>query len=112
LRDYAALDSVVRGEGELTRWSWCSRYAGNVDDPGLSFRAGRVIETPARPLIADLDSLPFPRVTRRRRLISASAIRLSSAAGAAIVIARFAASIRSTRPARASVSVFAACPIS
>ncbi len=64
LRDYPALDSVVRGEGEMTllelmqqlekpaRWS-------NI--LGLSFRSdGHVIENPPRPLIADLDTLPFP----------------------------------------------------
>ena len=64
LRDCAALDSVVRGEGELT----LLELVQQLDAPdtwdtilGLSFRRdGRVLETPARPLIADLDSLPFP----------------------------------------------------
>jgi radical SAM superfamily enzyme YgiQ (UPF0313 family) len=64
LRDCVALDSVVRGEGELT----LLELVQQLDTParwdtilGLSFRrAGRVIENPARPLVADLDSLPFP----------------------------------------------------
>ena len=64
LRDYAALDSVVRGEGELTLLELVRR----LDSPetwhtilGFSFRRdGRVVENPPRPLIADLDSLPFP----------------------------------------------------
>lgn len=64
LRDYPALDSVVRGEGEYTLLELVQR----LDRPeewnhilGLSYRCdGRVIENPPRPLIADLDSLPFP----------------------------------------------------
>jgi len=64
LRDCLALDSVVRGEGELT----LLELAGALDTPGnwpgilgLSYRAGGSIrENAPRPLIADLDSLPFP----------------------------------------------------
>jgi radical SAM superfamily enzyme YgiQ (UPF0313 family) len=68
LNDYPALDSVVRGEGEYTLLELTQK----LDMPGewsgilgLSFRRdgvvdGSVIENPARPLIADLDSLPFP----------------------------------------------------
>jgi len=64
LRDYATLDSVVRGEGEFTLLELMQQ----LDSPetwhtihGLSFqRDGQVVENPPRPLIADLDSLPFP----------------------------------------------------
>ncbi len=64
LRDYPALDSVVRGEGEFTLLELMQQ----LDSPetwhtihGLSFRRdGQVMENPPRPLIADLDSLPFP----------------------------------------------------
>lgn len=64
LRDYPALDSVVRGEGELTLLELTQK----LDSPedwhtvlGLSFRRdGQVVENPPRPLIADLDCLPFP----------------------------------------------------
>jgi radical SAM superfamily enzyme YgiQ (UPF0313 family) len=64
LRDYPALDSVVRGEGEMT----LLELMRQLDAPdawdsilGLSFRRdGRVVNTPPRPLIADLDTLPFP----------------------------------------------------
>ena len=64
LRDHPALDSVVCGEGEFTLLELVQR----LDSPeawhtilGLSFRRdGRVAENPPRPLIADLDSLPFP----------------------------------------------------
>ena len=59
-----ALDSVVRGEGEYTLLELVQK----LDSPGawgeilgLSFRRdGRVVDNPARPLIPDLDSLPFP----------------------------------------------------
>ncbi len=64
LRGYPALDSVVRGEGEYT----LLELVRKIDSPaawstilGLSFRqGGQVVENPPRPLIADLDSLPFP----------------------------------------------------
>ncbi len=64
LCDYPALDSVVRGEGELT----LLELVQQLDAPetwdrilGLSFRRdGRVIDNAPRPLIPDLDALPFP----------------------------------------------------
>ncbi len=64
LRDYAALDSVVRGEGELTLLELVDHLDSPStwrDIPGLTFREnGQVVANPSRPLIADLDSLPFP----------------------------------------------------
>ena len=64
LRDFPALDSVVRGEGESTLLELVQK----LDSPaawgsilGLSFRrAGEIVDNPPRPLIADLDALPFP----------------------------------------------------
>ena len=64
LRDNPHSHSVVRGEGELTLLELMQQ----LDAPGswgeirgLSFRQdGQVITTPPRPLIADLDRLPFP----------------------------------------------------
>jgi anaerobic magnesium-protoporphyrin IX monomethyl ester cyclase len=64
------IDSVVRHEGELT----LLELFNNLDTPenwpnikGIAYRKGKTIEsTPPRPLITDLDSLPFP--TRRERL--------------------------------------------
>ncbi len=64
LRDYPALDSVVRGEGELTLLELVERLDRPHEWPaiaGLSYRSGgQIRENPPRPLIADLDSLPFP----------------------------------------------------
>jgi anaerobic magnesium-protoporphyrin IX monomethyl ester cyclase len=65
LRDFPALDSVVRGEGELTLLELMQRLNDRGAWPairGLSFRHdGRIVANPPRPLIADLDSLPFPQ---------------------------------------------------
>ena len=64
LRDFPALDSVVRGEGENTLVQLMDRLDEPEtweDIPGLSFRRhGRSVANPSRPPIADLDSLPFP----------------------------------------------------
>jgi anaerobic magnesium-protoporphyrin IX monomethyl ester cyclase len=64
LRDYPTLDSLVRGEGEFTLLELVQKLDSPETwhtIPGLSFRRnGRVVENPPRPLIADLDSLPFP----------------------------------------------------
>ncbi len=64
LRDYPAVTSVVRGEGELT----LLELMHQLDAPdkwqlirGLSFRAtDGPVDNPPRPLIKHLDSLPFP----------------------------------------------------
>ncbi len=64
LEAYPELDVVVRGEGEQTLTEFVK--AVRDDKPlstveGLSFRLrGKVVHTPDRPLICDLDSLPYP----------------------------------------------------
>jgi anaerobic magnesium-protoporphyrin IX monomethyl ester cyclase len=64
LERYPAIDSVVRHEGELTLPETCAALqSGRALDPirGLVHRAGeRIVVNPARPLIAQLDALPFP----------------------------------------------------
>ena len=58
------VDFVVRGEGELT----CLELVEQLEKEraygkilGLSYRHdGRIINNPSRPLISDLDTLPFP----------------------------------------------------
>ncbi len=64
LRDFPVLDTVVRGEGEFTLLELLQeldRPEAWGDILGLSFRdAGRLVDNPPRPLIADLDTLPFP----------------------------------------------------
>jgi len=64
LRDGPALDSIVRGEGEETIVELMERLddrAAWAGVRGLAYRDnGRIVETPPRPLIADLDRIPFP----------------------------------------------------
>jgi anaerobic magnesium-protoporphyrin IX monomethyl ester cyclase len=64
LRSFPEIDYIVRGEGERTLLELIHTLKGR-DDPslvkGLSFlRNGQLVRTPARELIEDLDTLPFP----------------------------------------------------
>jgi anaerobic magnesium-protoporphyrin IX monomethyl ester cyclase len=64
LESYPEIDLVVRGEGEQTLAEVVDSLSGKVNIPevkGISFRnKGTVISTPDRPLIDNLDDLPFP----------------------------------------------------
>lgn len=64
LRKYPSVDIVARGEGEHTVIDLvnCFEKHGELQDVlGISFRnKNSVISTPDRPLIKNLDSLPFP----------------------------------------------------
>ena len=62
-----ALDVIVMGEGEITAGELIDAVAANQDFSdilGLMFRddSGKVITTPPRPMIQNLDDLPFPAV--------------------------------------------------
>ncbi len=69
LEAFPAIDTVVRHEGEETLPELCaavSRGGGSRELAcirGIAYRApdGSVVATPARPLIEDLDALPFPK---------------------------------------------------
>jgi radical SAM superfamily enzyme YgiQ (UPF0313 family) len=70
LRKYPAVDVIVRGEGENTTIELldCLKRGDDLKKvQGISFRnkENNIVSTPERPLIKDLDSLPFPD----RRLI-------------------------------------------
>lgn len=58
------VDIVVRGEGELTAFEVTESIAGRLqlkDIAGISFKEnGKIIQTPERVPIEDLDSLPLP----------------------------------------------------
>jgi anaerobic magnesium-protoporphyrin IX monomethyl ester cyclase len=63
LEAYPEIDVIVRGEGEQT----LTELVKNADNPlfskinGISFRhEGKIVHTPPRPLIEDLDTLPYP----------------------------------------------------
>jgi anaerobic magnesium-protoporphyrin IX monomethyl ester cyclase len=64
LREFPAFDCLVYGEGEVTLGELCRRVAERSDIsalPGLVCRKeGQIVKNPARELVADLDSLPFP----------------------------------------------------
>jgi len=64
LREYSSVDITVRGEGEDTVIDLvgCLRNRGNLKKvQGITFRNEKsIFSTPARPLIKDLDCLPFP----------------------------------------------------
>ncbi|MBN1109245.1 MAG: radical SAM protein [Methanomassiliicoccales archaeon] len=64
LLDFPEVDLIVRGEGEVTLVDLLRRWGkgeGFGDVAGISFRGnGTVVHNPGRPLIPDLDSLPYP----------------------------------------------------
>ena len=64
LNRFPELDSVVRYEGEVTLVDLVERLIRGEDwrgTPGLAYlRAGQIVDTEQRPLVQDLDSLPFP----------------------------------------------------
>lgn len=64
LRDFPEIDVIVRGEGEITLVELIRtlRKGGDLSSvEGLSFRHnGQIIHTLDRPLIENLDALPYP----------------------------------------------------
>ncbi len=64
LKKYPFVDMIIRGEGEHTslELATCLEKNGNLKKVlGINFRKnGQIISTPDRPLIKDIDSLPFP----------------------------------------------------
>ncbi|MHA2163286.1 MAG: B12-binding domain-containing radical SAM protein [Candidatus Thorarchaeota archaeon] len=64
LEAYTEIDLVVRGEGEQTLVELIGSLQGKMslsEVKGIAFRNGnRVVITPERPLIDNLDDLPFP----------------------------------------------------
>lgn len=65
------LDSVVRFEGELTICELAESLSKNKDwkkIKGIAYRrAGKAVSNELRPLIKDLDTLPFPLRRKRRK---------------------------------------------
>jgi radical SAM superfamily enzyme YgiQ (UPF0313 family) len=65
LKEYPSLDMVVRREGEITFIELLKKLkaGGSLNEVlGVTFRAkdGKIVRTPDRPFIEDLDALPFP----------------------------------------------------
>lgn len=88
------VDFVVRGEGEETSLELLKALKEGKDPAavkGLVFRAGgKVIETPERPPIEDLDALPSPahHLMRMDRYGLPASRRLTSAPAAAVITSR------------------------
>lgn len=61
LRAYPFVDAVIRGEGEQTLKQWLEQGKNASGIAGMTHRdaAGTIVEEEDRPLICDLDSLPF-----------------------------------------------------
>lgn len=64
LKNYPFVDVIVRGEGEYTslELAKCLEKGGKIKDVlGIAFRnKNGVVSTPDRPLIKNVDSIPFP----------------------------------------------------
>jgi radical SAM superfamily enzyme YgiQ (UPF0313 family) len=64
LHDCQEIDAVVTGEGEITTVDMLERLGsgkGLEGIDGVAYRSGlEIVASPPRPLIKDLDSLPFP----------------------------------------------------
>jgi radical SAM superfamily enzyme YgiQ (UPF0313 family) len=64
LHECAEFDAVVTGEGEITVAEMLARLESGLGLEGVlgvAFReAGEIVKSPPRPLIEDLDALPFP----------------------------------------------------
>jgi anaerobic magnesium-protoporphyrin IX monomethyl ester cyclase len=64
LEAFPEIDVIVRGEGELSLTELVEKARNNVsfrDVRGISFRDDwEILHNPCRPLIEDLDDLPFP----------------------------------------------------
>jgi radical SAM superfamily enzyme YgiQ (UPF0313 family) len=64
LKKYPYVDIIVRGEGEYTSLELveCLKKEGKLKNVlGITFRKkNQIISTPDRPLIKDIDTLPFP----------------------------------------------------
>jgi anaerobic magnesium-protoporphyrin IX monomethyl ester cyclase len=88
LRLIPDLDSVARFEGEMTLLELTERLAAGQDwhdVPGLAYvRDGEVVESPARPLIQNLDDLPRPlRPNPPERVLGLAALPVLASRGCA-----------------------------
>jgi anaerobic magnesium-protoporphyrin IX monomethyl ester cyclase len=82
------LDSVVRFEGELTLLELVDVLSTGCDwrsVEGIAYRdGGEIHETPLRPLLADLDELPYPhRVVETRSVLGRTSAQLIASRGCA-----------------------------
>lgn len=63
LAENPAIDYVIRGEGEMTLWELLPCIQSGIspeDIAGVSYRQQGIVENQERPLIQNLDDIPFP----------------------------------------------------
>jgi len=80
-------DYVVRGEGEqtiveLARWLRDGDHSNLSDIKGLSFRMdGKIHHNPSRPLLQELDSLPYPDLSLIQGFDKTGVVPMSTSRG-------------------------------
>lgn len=58
MEKYDFIDAVIRGEGEETVKEFIR--TGNLNIRGITYRNGKIIKNPDRPVISDITKIPFP----------------------------------------------------
>ena len=58
MEKYDFIDAVIRGEGEETVREFIR--TGNLNISGITYRNGKIIKNPDRPVISDITKIPFP----------------------------------------------------
>ena len=58
MEKYDFIDAVIRGEGEETVKEFIR--TGNLNISGVTYRNGKIIKNPDRPVISDITKIPFP----------------------------------------------------
>ncbi len=58
MEKYDFIDAVIRGEGEETVKEFIR--TGNLNIRGVTYRNGKIIKNPDRPVISDITKIPFP----------------------------------------------------
>ncbi len=84
LANIPSIDIITRGEGEVTLLEICEKLESGKPlkkTRGITYRddEGRIVESPLRPLIEDLDILPFP--ARYLLAVKEYPIRMAASAG-------------------------------
>ncbi|HYB68774.1 MAG TPA: radical SAM protein [Candidatus Acidoferrales bacterium] len=90
LEEYPVIDVIVRGEGERTLAELVIKAKEKLNLPkimGISFRQrGKIIHNPLRPLIENLDELPYPGYHLVQHIVSRYNFAMMAGRNAAYVL--------------------------
>jgi len=90
LEEYPVIDVIVRGEGERTLAELVIKAKEKLNLPkimGISFRQrGKIIHNPLRPLIENLDELPYPGYHLVQHIVSRYNFAMMAGRDAAYVL--------------------------